>query len=61
MTGVVGMKSDSTLERNCRMRTVIDHEMTLIVIECEQSQGRARHRKGIIGMNDFQAGLILEC
>ena len=61
MMGVVGTKSDSTLEMNCRMRSVIDHNMTLFVIECEQSRGRARHRKGVVRMNNFQAGFDLGC
>ena len=61
MPSVVGMESDSTLERNCHMRSVIDHDMKLIVIEFEQYRGRARHRKGVVGMNNFQVGLDLGC
>ena len=61
VTGVVGMESDLTLERNCRMWSMIDHETILIVIECEESRGQARHRKGVKAMNDFKVGLDLEC
>ena len=50
VSGAVGMESDSTLERNGHMRSVIDRNTTLIVIKCEQFRGWARHRKGIIGM-----------
>ena len=55
VTSIVGMKSDSTLERRCCMWRAIDHDTTLFVIECEQSRDRARHRKGVIRMNKFQA------
>ena len=48
--GVVKVDSDSTLERDCHMRSVIDHDTTLIVIECESSRNRARHRKDVVGM-----------
>ena len=36
--GAVGIESDSTLERDCRMQNVIDHDTTMIVIECKPSR-----------------------
>jgi len=48
--GVVVLELDSTLKRNCRMRSIIEPAMTLIVIDCQQFQGRDRLGKDIVGV-----------
>ena len=53
MTDVVKVDLDSTLERDCHMWSVMDHDTTLIVIECEPSRDWARHMKDVC-RNDFQ-------
>ena len=60
MTGVVEVELDLTLERDCHLRNITDHGTTLIVIECEPSRDRARHRKDVVGMtsNQTRPGLL---